>query len=82
MPSDRFAEVLQIASELPDDERAALAEVLWDTVPDRLSPAWETELRARIAEMKAARGRGEPGGLALGFDEMMVLVRKPAQDDE
>ena len=81
MPSNRFAEALQIASELPEDERAALAEVLWDTVPDHLSPAWESELRARIAEMKAAQALGKPVGHALNFDEMMALVRAPPRDE-
>jgi putative addiction module component (TIGR02574 family) len=82
MPSNRFAEALRIASDLPDDERAALAEVLWETVPDELDPAWEQELRARVAEMKAAHARGEPTGARLSFDEMMALVRKPGNDED
>jgi hypothetical protein len=82
MPSNRFAEALRIASDLPDEERAALAEVLWETVPDSLDPALEQELRARIAEMKAAHARGEPPGAKLGFDEMMALVRKPGHDED
>ncbi|HEX8789628.1 MAG TPA: addiction module protein [Polyangiaceae bacterium] len=82
MPSNRFAEALRIASDLPDEERAALAEVLWETVPDELDPALERELRGRIAEMRAAHARGEPTGKTLSFDEMMALVRKPRADEE
>jgi hypothetical protein len=80
MPSNRFEEALRIASDLTDQERAALAEVLWETVPDELDPALEKELRGRIAEMKAAHARGEPTGAKLSFDEMMALVRKPGRD--
>jgi len=82
MPSNRFAEALRIASDLPDEERAALAEVLWETVPDELDPAVEQELRGRVAEMKAAHARGEPAGAKLSFDEMMALVRKPGPDED
>jgi hypothetical protein len=81
MPSSRFAEALKLASELSEEERAELAEELWNTVPDELSPACEQELRGRVAEMKAAAARGEPTGRALDFDEMTKVVRDPRNDD-
>ena len=72
--SDRVARVLALAAKLREDERAELADKLWSTVPDELSPEWEAEIRARVAAMDAADARGESPGLALTFDEMLEHV--------
>jgi len=75
MASPRVAKVLELAAALPKEERAELADELWSTVPDELSPEWEAELRGRVAEMEAADARGEPAGVALTFEEMSKRVR-------
>jgi len=75
MPSDRVAQVFELAAKLGDEERAELADRLWSTVPDELSDEWKAELRDRVAEMEEADARGEPAGVALSFDEMMRQVR-------
>ena len=80
MPSDRVAKVLKLASDWSAEERAELADELWITVPDELSPEWKDEIRRRVAEADAAHARGEAPGLALTFDEMLEQVR--ADDTE
>jgi len=80
MPSRRFAEALKIAADLPEEERAALAEELWNTVPDELSPASEAELRQRLAEMDAAGASGASPGLVLTIDEAIARARRPGDD--
>jgi putative addiction module component len=71
MPSERVANVLRLASEWSAEERAELADELWSTVPDVLSPEWKDEIRRRVAEADAGHARGEAPGLALTFDEML-----------
>jgi hypothetical protein len=73
--TSRVAKMLELAAELQPEERAELADELWSTVPDELSPEWQHELRERVDEMNAADARGEPAGEALTFDEMMRRVR-------
>ncbi len=73
--TSRVAKMLDLAAELQPEERAELADELWSTVPDELSPEWQHELRQRVDEMNAADTRGEPVGEALTFDEMIRRVR-------
>ena len=54
MPSDRVAQVFELAAKLGNEERAELADRLWSTVPDELSDEWKAELRDRVAEMEEA----------------------------
>jgi len=75
MPSERVAKVLKLAGELGDEERAELADELWSTVPDALTPEWREEIRQRLEEMRQAEARGEPVGQALTFDELVKQVR-------
>jgi hypothetical protein len=82
MPSARVAKMLELASELGDEERLELAEELWEHVPDTVSPEWETEIRKRAAEMDAAEARGEEVGLVLTIDEAIQRARRPGHDDE
>jgi hypothetical protein len=81
MPSDRVAQVFELAARLGDEERAELADRLWSTVPDELSDEWNAELRDRVAEMEDADSRGEPAGVALSFDEMMRQVRASSDNE-
>jgi hypothetical protein len=78
MPSDRVAKVLKLAAELPDEERAELADELWSTVPDDISPEWRDEIQSRLAEMNEADARGEPAGRALSFEELVREVKAGA----
>jgi putative addiction module component len=73
--TSRVAKMMELAAELRAEERAELADELWSTVPDELSPEWERELRERVDEMNAADARGEAVGEALTFDEMVRRVR-------
>lgn len=80
MPSERVAKLLKLASECSAEERAELADELWNTVPEELSPEWKDEIRRRVAEADAAHARGELPGVALTCDEMLERVR--ADDKE
>jgi hypothetical protein len=81
MPSARVAKMLELASELGDDERLELAEELWERVPDHVAPDWEAEIRRRVAEMDAAEARGERGGFVLTIDEAIERARRPGDDE-
>jgi putative addiction module component (TIGR02574 family) len=72
MSSARVARMLELAAELPDDERLELAEELWERVPDEFSPAWQAELRRRMADMDAAEARGDSAGRVLTIDEAIA----------
>jgi hypothetical protein len=70
-PSDRFAEALKLAAELPDEERAELARELVRTLPEELeledeesgfSEEWQAEIRRRLRE--------EPRGEPLTFEQL------------
>jgi hypothetical protein len=74
--------MLELASELAEDERLELAEELWEHVPEKLSPAWEAELRRRAHEMDAAEARGELAGVVLTVDEAIERARRPGNDEE
>ena len=82
MPSARVAKMLELASDLGDDERIELAEELWERVPDQTTPAWEAEIRRRAADMDAAEARGEQGGSVLSFVVAVQRARRPGDDDE
>ncbi len=50
---------------LPADERLALAEELYSSVPERMpdaewDQAWADEIRARIEDIRAGRAEGRP----------------------
>jgi putative addiction module component (TIGR02574 family) len=74
--------MLELASELAEDERLELAEELWEHVPEKLSPAWEAELRRRAHEMGAAEAQGELAGVVLTVDEAIERARRPGDDEE
>jgi hypothetical protein len=63
MPSERVAKLLKLASECSAEERAELADELWSTVPEELSPESKDEIRRRVAEADAAHARGELPGV-------------------
>jgi len=56
-----FEEVRQIAHELPEDQRALLANSLWesldasenDATEAEIDAAWDGEIERRVAEIKA-----------------------------
>jgi putative addiction module component (TIGR02574 family) len=82
MSSARVTRMLELASELGEDERLELAEELWEHVPEKLSPAWEAELRRRARDMDAAQARGEASGIVLTVDEAIAQARRPGNDEE
>jgi putative addiction module component (TIGR02574 family) len=76
MSSKRVAQVLRLAAELPDQERAELARALVKTLPEpddfdvedgtSFTEEWSAEIRRRLHE--------EPRGEALSFDELRARV--------
>lgn len=81
MSTARVARMLEMAAELADDERLELAEELWERVPDKLSPAWEAELRRRMSDMDAAEARGDSPGRVLTIDAAIEHARRPGDAD-
>jgi len=75
VPSERVARVLKLAAELGEDERAEVAEELWSTLPEELSPAWRAEIERRLADMHAAEARGEPAGQVLDFEQLLREIK-------
>jgi putative addiction module component (TIGR02574 family) len=49
---------------LPEADRAALAQILWDSLDDEsveaAEAAWEAELNRRFAEIEAGTAKGRP----------------------
>jgi hypothetical protein len=74
VPSERVARVLKLAVELGDEERAELADELWNTIPEELSAEWRDEIRGRLQEMHDAEARGDAVGESLPFDELVRRV--------
>lgn len=76
MPSKRVAQVLRVAAELPDRERAELARALVRSLPepdtfeldddDGFSADWTDEIKRRL--------RDEPPGEALSFEELRERI--------
>ena len=75
MSSERVARVLKLATDLGEDERAELAEELWNTLPSELSPEWRAEIEQRLGQMRSAEARGEPVGRALDFDQLLDEIK-------
>lgn len=56
-------ELLEQAKRLPQDERQALAEAIWDTLegePASLSPEWTAEIGNRIAQLERGEVKAIP----------------------
>jgi len=76
MSSKRVAQVLRVAAELPEEERAELARALVRTLPDpddfELGDAegfghdWTAEIQRRVRE--------EPRGEPLSFEELRARI--------
>ena len=64
MPSDLSQELLNDAMQLPDEQRAALAAALIESldqgVDEDAEAAWSIEIARRISELETGRARTSP----------------------